>query len=75
MGNILTHNTNLAEGTVQTYAEDANVIVLDLNKPDFKPLEMSQLQALGLSRIIEAAIRDAQQGTYVPPAAPQEAGA
>lgn len=72
MSNILTHNTNLAGGTVQTYATDANVVVLDLNNGT-DPLEMNQLQALGLSRIIEAAIRDAQQGTYVPPS--QEAAA
>lgn len=74
MSNILTHNTNLAGGTVQTYATDGNTVVLDLNNSlgdrddTGRPvLEMTQLQALGLARILEAGIRDAQQGTFVPP--------
>ena len=76
MGNILTHNTNLAGGTVQSYATDGNTVVLDLNnslgdlEDTGRPvLEMTQLQAHGHARNLEAGIRDAPQGPFGPPSA------
>jgi hypothetical protein len=77
MSNIVTHNTNLPGGSVQSYATDEKTVVLDLNRqfvarfdhmddgPQKALYELSLIQALALARILEAAIRDAQSGTYV----------
>lgn len=81
MSNIVTHNTNLPGGSVQTYATSGDQVTLDLNRlfvtrpgSEVGPHEravydMSLIQALALSRILEAAIRDAQQGVYRPASA------
>lgn len=71
MGNIITHNANLSGRPVQTYATDASTVALDLNgslSDDGQPYyELGLLEALALSRLLEAAIRDAQQGTFSAP--------
>lgn len=76
MSNIVTHNTNLPGGSVQSYATDAETVVLDLNRqfaarfdhmdegPQRACYDLTLIQALALARILEAAIRDAQSGTF-----------
>lgn len=67
MSNIITHTTNLPDGSVQAYATSGESVTLDLQGQGAEtPLVMSLIQALALSRILEASIRDAQQGTYSP---------
>lgn len=77
MSNIITHNTNLSGGTIQAYAKGAQTVALDLNHQlteDGAPYyELTLLEALALARIIEAAIRDAQQGTFAVPRGQGEA--
>lgn len=69
MSNILTHNTNLAGGTVQAYATSGDEIVLDLNSTiqttSQRPvLRLSTWEARALSAILDAARSDASSGMY-----------
>lgn len=78
MTNIVTHNTNLPMGSVQAYATSQSEVVLDLNRmfvgrmpdEDNEPAvyRMTPVQALALSRILDAALRDTTTGTYGIPA-------
>lgn len=75
MTNLITHNTNLPGGSVQAYATSETEVVLDLNRlfvsrpneegPHVRAVyELTQVQALALARVLEAAIRDAQGGVF-----------
>ena len=63
MSHIITHDTRLEQGSVQTYALSANRVALDLQREAVELL--TPLQAIALVRILEAAIRDATEGAYV----------
>lgn len=68
MGNLITHNGKVGERQVQAYATNAETIALDMNHQltdDGAPFyELPLIEALALVRLVEAAIRDAQQGTF-----------